>query len=287
MTTKRISDRDALELARGRVPGRADLDELADLLTEYRSAVIGTAPRPSAALAAKLDLSATPIAMQRDGQAESESKGRGARRAASGLFGMGLTVTIILGAASGAAAVVGAGSAGLLPPGAQDAFDRAVSIIVPPGVVGQETTDQGEAPGESGPGTSDQPANGDAVTPGATEPGARTGHAPSKSDTIPLDEVTGPGKSDSSNGSAGTNGNNGNAGTNNGNSGAGNNGNGNGNSGTTPTEETPVPAEEPAAPGNSGSSNGNAGNGNAGNGNGNGNSGTGNNGNDKDKGKAP
>jgi hypothetical protein len=148
MKTTTISDRDAFELAYGRVPARPDLDGLADLLTAYRSAAIGSAPRPSAALSARLDLSATPIAMQRDAVAD-RSTGAGARRAASGLLGLGVTVAIILGAASGAAAVVGAGSAGLLPPGAQDAFDQVVSIVAPPGVAGQETADQGEAPGNS------------------------------------------------------------------------------------------------------------------------------------------
>ncbi|MBX3098742.1 MAG: hypothetical protein KF761_04110 [Salinibacterium sp.] len=148
MNTTRISDTEAFELAHGRVPARPDLDQLADLLAEYRSAAIGSAPRPSAALATRLDLSATPIVMQRDAVADGEATGSGARRTVSGLFGLGVTVTIILGAASGAAAVVSAGSAGLLPSGAQDAFNQIVSLVVPPGVVGPETTDEGEAPSD-------------------------------------------------------------------------------------------------------------------------------------------
>ena len=149
MKTTTISDRDAFELAQGRVPARPELDSLADLLTAYRSAAIGPAPRPSAALSARVDLSATPIALQRDIVADFETKGVATRRAASGLLGLGVTVAIILGAASGAAAVVSMGSAGLLPPEAQGVFDQVVSDIAPPGVVGEnkETTDRGEAPG--------------------------------------------------------------------------------------------------------------------------------------------
>lgn len=147
MNTTRISEKDAEGLAHGRVPSRPDLNPVADLLAEYRSAAIGSAPRPSAALTARLDLSAAPIAMQGD-EPGSEPIGVGARRTASGLFGLGVTVAVIFAAASGAAAV---GAAGLLPPGAQHAFDDVVSLIVPPGVAGTETTDPGEAPADETP----------------------------------------------------------------------------------------------------------------------------------------
>jgi len=150
MKTTSISDSEAKQLANGRVPARRDLDSVADLLTAYRSAAIGAAPRPSAALSDRLDLTATPIHMQRGAGMERGSEGAGARRTAGGLFGLGVTVVIILGAASGAAAAVSAGSAGLLPPGAQQAFDQVVSIFSPSGDAGQETTGEGEAPGVSG-----------------------------------------------------------------------------------------------------------------------------------------
>ena len=217
MNTTRISEQDALRLAHGRVPGRPDLNPLADLLTEYRAAAIGSAPRPSAALAARLDMSATPIAMQRDLVAE--SSGVGVRRAASGLFGLGVTATIIFAAASGAAAVVGAGSVGILPPGAQDAFDHVVSIIVPPGVAGTETTDDGEVPGDS----------------------SETGPAPQTSDGTPSVTIEDKPKTDDGTDSSGNPGNgnangevNGSGNANehsngNGNSENGNNGNGKGN----------------------------------------------------------
>jgi hypothetical protein len=147
MKTTTNHSSDARALAHGRVPARPELDSLADLLTAYRGAAMGPAPRPSAALSARVDLTATPIAMQRDVVAVSDIAGVGARRAVGGLFGLGVTVAIILGAASGAAAVVSMGTAGLLPPGAQGVFDQVVSDIVPLGVVDEETTDQGEAPG--------------------------------------------------------------------------------------------------------------------------------------------
>lgn len=143
-TTKPGSD--ACELAHGRLPAHPDLDSLADLLTAYRSAAIGPAPRPSAALSARVDLTATPLAMQGNVIASGVSTSGASGRAVRGLFGLGVTVAIILGAA-GAAAAVGMGTAGLLPPGAQDVFDQVVSDNEPLGVVGVETTDQGEAPG--------------------------------------------------------------------------------------------------------------------------------------------
>ncbi len=267
MNTTRISEQDASGLAHGRVPGRSDLNPLADLLAEYRSAAIGSAPRPSAALAAKLDLSATPIAMQRV-NADEKSSGVGIRRTASGLFGVGVTVTIILAAASGAAAVVGAGSAGVLPPGAQDAFDQVVSTIVPPGVAGTETTDQGEVPGDSS-----------VSSPAPQTPGGTPSVAPDDS-TTKVDDSTVSNKPDtgnangdvngSGNANSNSNGNgnsenagNGNSGSGNGNSGNGNSGNGNGN----PDSSNGNSGNGNSGNGNSGNGNGNSGNGNSGNGN--------------------
>jgi hypothetical protein len=252
MKTTTNPERDALKLVRGRVPARADLDSLEDLFTAYRSAAIGSAPQPSAALSARVDLTATPIAMQRDVVAVSDIAGVGARRAVGGLFGLGVTVAIILGAASGAAAVVSMGTAGLLPPGAQGVFDQVVSDIVPLGVVGEETTDQGEAPGVPTDST---------TTPEPTQvPSSTTTPGPvDDSGTDTDDEDAGPGDdgtTDQPNG-----GGSGNSGQNNG---VGNSGedNGFGNSGS-----------------DEGAGNGNSGNENPGNGNGNGNSGNGNSGN--------
>lgn len=252
MNATRISEQDAQGLAHGRVPGRSDLNALADLLTEYRSAAIGSAPRPSAALAARLDLSATPIAMRRD--EDEAASGVGVRRAASGLFGLGVTAAIIFATASGAAAVVGAGSAGLLPPGAQDAFDQVVSTIVPPGVAGTETDEQQEEPGDTVGGVIAPPTSvAPSATPVPVTPVAPTG------DVKPDDSGTksGNGNSDNENGKSGED---------HGNSGNGNSGQGNGKSG-----------EDHGNPGNgNGNGNGNSGSGNSGNGNGNGNSGNGN-----------
>lgn len=247
MKTTTISDRDAFELAHGRVPARPDLDSLADLLAAYRSVALGSTPRPSAALNARLDLSTTPIAMQRDAVAEGRSSGV-AKRAASGLLGVGVVAAIILGAASGAAAVVGAGSAGLLPQGAQEAFDQVVSVVAPPGVAGQDTTDHGEAPGDS---------TGTTTTDDSTDNSAVTGQEVEGSD----DSTTTTGEQPSDNEGQGNSGN--------GNSGNGNSGAGNSGKGSTTSGESGGSTD--TSPGNSGSSN--SGQGNSGNGNGNGNSG--------------
>jgi hypothetical protein len=258
MNTTRISEKDADRLARGRVLERPDLNPLADLLADYRSAAIGAAPQPSAALAARLDLSATPIALQRDTVAETSVSGAGARRTASGLVGLGVTVAIVLAGASGAAAVVGAGSAGLLPSGAQNAFDRVVSLIVPPGVAGTETTDRGEAPGD----------------------GSETGPVPHTPDGAPSDSADDRTTDDATEGAQqGDDGVAGNPGNGNANGDVNGSGNANGNSsgnGNSENAGTGKPAENPgngnAGAGNSGngnSGNGNAGNGNSGNGKGN------------------
>lgn len=172
---------DAFELALGRVPAGADRDSLTELLTAYRTAAIGPAPRPSAALSARVDLTAAPLAMQRDATASGISTVVTTRRAVTGLFGLGVTVAIILGAASGAAAVVSMGTAGLLPPGAQDVFDQVVPDSAPLGVVGVETTDQGEAPGvpaavtPTPAPTSDVPATGASSDDGSADSGHESG----------------------------------------------------------------------------------------------------------------
>ena len=137
---------DAFELADGRAPAHPDPDSLADLFSAYRSAAVGPAPRPSAALSARVDLTATPLAMQGDVVASGASTTVATKRAVKGLFGLGLTVAIILGAA-GAAAAVGMGTAGLLPEGAQDASDQGAEpgepSVVTPAPVGDPPASDG------------------------------------------------------------------------------------------------------------------------------------------------
>ena len=144
---------DAVELAHGREAAHpdldllADVDSLADLFTAYRGAAIGSAPRPSVALSARVDLTATPLAMHGDVIASGASTIVATRRAVKGLFGLGVTVAIILGAAS-AAAAVSMGTAGLLPQGAQDAFDQGAVPGVPAAVTPATV---GDAPASEGP----------------------------------------------------------------------------------------------------------------------------------------
>ncbi|SOE70715.1 hypothetical protein SAMN06296378_2300 [Salinibacterium xinjiangense] len=89
-------------------------------------------------------------------------------RAVRGLFGLGVTVAIVLGAA-GAAAAASMGTAGLLPPGAQDVFDQVVSDSEPLRAVGVEATDQGEAPGVPAVITSTPVPTGDAPARGLSD----------------------------------------------------------------------------------------------------------------------
>ncbi|CAN5162071.1 hypothetical protein BH11ACT4_BH11ACT4_24720 [soil metagenome] len=265
MNTTTISDRDALELAHGRVPARPDLDPLADLLTAYRSAAIGPAPRPSAALSARLDLSATPIAMQRDAVAVG-SGGAGTRRAASGLLGLGITAVIILGAASGAAAVVSAGSAGQLPPGMQETFDQVVSAVVPSGVDDRGTPGQGEAPGDS-TGTNDDSAAREAGTGHADTAHDASEHATGEDHGKSADSNSGKGDSDGD--STDGSGDSGKGNSDNGNSGNGNSNSGNGNSDSNSGKGNSDSGNGNSGKGNSDSGNGNSGKGNSGDGNGN------------------
>ena len=153
MRKHRITDADASALVTGRTPAdRPDLEELAMSLTEFRAASFELSPRPSAELAARLDLAnATGISVLNEAADAATiettvpaASGRAPRRGLvvrvfTWFAGLGLGVKILLGTAVVAAAATGVGAAGALPPGAQDAFDQVVSTVVPT----DETDDSG------------------------------------------------------------------------------------------------------------------------------------------------
>ena len=152
MRKHRISDDDASALVKGRAPAaRPDLALLAQSVTDFRVAAFETLPQPSAELASRLDLArasriSTVMASLSNGDTmetqtlvssgPASQKGR-VKQMFAWLFGLGLMAKVGLGSAVAIAAVTGVGAAGVLPFGAQDAFDTVVSVVLP----SEETTD--------------------------------------------------------------------------------------------------------------------------------------------------
>jgi hypothetical protein len=138
MVKHRIAERDAAALLKGQTPaGRPDLAPLADSFMTLRAAAFRRPPRPSVELALRLGLTApSSLADARtvDAQASTRRgapKAARARRTVSWVLGLGLATKIVVGVSAGALAVTGAGAAGVLPLGTQDAFDTVVSVVVP------------------------------------------------------------------------------------------------------------------------------------------------------------
>lgn len=129
MTKHRITDDEAAALLRGETPGaRADLADLADSIAQFRAAAFETTPRPSAELLARLNVKdasssavATPVA--------AISRRKRVRRMVSWFAGLGVLAKIALGSGVALAAVTTAGATGVLPAGAQEAFNTVVSVV--------------------------------------------------------------------------------------------------------------------------------------------------------------
>lgn len=132
MRLRRVSERDAKALLAGRVPAsRPDLAPLAAAIAEYRAAAFESPARSSVELASRLGpLGETRIVPDLESQ---PGVGELRRRFSvlSSFAGLGLAAKIALGAGAAVAAAAGAGVAGVLPGGAQDAFDAVVSTVVP------------------------------------------------------------------------------------------------------------------------------------------------------------
>jgi hypothetical protein len=152
MRKHRISDADAATLLKGQVPvGRPDLAPLAEAVTEFRTAAYSAPLAPSAELAARLDLArasgisvtaasaSDAVTVGAPGLATSgaASRKRKVKHMFSWFIGLGLAAKIALGTVVAAAAVTGAGVAGVLPGDVQEAFDTVVTVVDPavdPGV---------------------------------------------------------------------------------------------------------------------------------------------------------
>jgi hypothetical protein len=295
MDNYRISEHDAQALVGGRAPqGHPELVPLANSLAEYRHVAlrVSTSPQPSAALVSYLD--GTRSAPLRTSGVRTARSTR-PKQVLGGLLGLGVGVKVVFGVALGAAAVTGAGVAGVLPAPAQHAFDTVVSSVTPhdgiqiddnsplTGGTDDSTTPQDDT--TVGGGVTDRAHD---LTDAAHDAGDDNGaHADESAELLEdgshgnsgsgngSGDSGGSGGSESEDSNSGSgnsgDGNSGNSGS--GNSGSGNSGSGNGNSGSGDSGNS----------GNGNSGNGNSGNGNSGNGNsGNGSSGNGNSGkNDK------
>jgi hypothetical protein len=138
MRNHRITDDEAAALLRGRTPhARHELSPLAAAVSEFRGSSLGTPPRPSAAVASRLDLDrvSTIVAFPPENPDMTASPpltaARSARRSRVALewfAGLGLAAKIAIGATAAAAVGVtgagAAGAAGVLPAPAQEVFEQ-------------------------------------------------------------------------------------------------------------------------------------------------------------------
>jgi hypothetical protein len=238
MDNYRISEHDAQALVGGRAPQEhPELVPLANSLAEYRHVALraSTSPQPSAALVAYLD-----------GTRSAPIRTSGVRTARSphwkqvlgGVLGLGVGINVVFGVAIGAAAVTGAGVAGVLPPVAQHAFDTVVSSVAPH----DDTRIDDNAPATGGTDGSTTPKDDTTVGGGVTDRAhdvVGTTHDAGDDSTASADESTPVpeegskgGNGDSGSGDSGNSGRSGDSGDSNSGNGHSGSGNDNGNSGS-------------------------------------------------------
>lgn len=151
MRKHRISEREAEVVLSGHAPSsRPDLVPLADSIAEFRAAAFELPARPSADMVSRLG----PLGDSRITSHTESQPGTGESRKRVTMFssiaGLGLAAKIALGAGVAVAATAGAGAAGVLPAGAQDAFNTVVSTVVPGSQV-DESTDPATDDGSTAP----------------------------------------------------------------------------------------------------------------------------------------
>lgn len=146
MRKRRISERDVDAVLSGHAPAsRPDLARLAEAVAEFRVAAFESSVGPSTALAERLGLQGGSKIPSRIESQPGGRESRERRRVSmfSWIAGLGLAAKIALGAGVAVAATAGAGAAGVLPSGAQDAFNTVVSTVIPvshPGSHGEHST---------------------------------------------------------------------------------------------------------------------------------------------------
>ncbi len=163
MNEYRISDDTAEALLRGEAPeGRHDLAAVAKAVAAFRSASFEAPPRPTAAVALRLDLErAARLSIDRQHAStaavahpiEVSTPRRGRRKVAFGaIAGLGLAAKIAIGAAAAAAVGVtgvgAAGAVGALPAPAQEVFEQFTGQH--PGGSGEHVSESGLEHSEAG-----------------------------------------------------------------------------------------------------------------------------------------
>jgi len=156
MRKHRLSDADVTAILNGNVQdAREDLRILANAVDAIRVAYSDSEPRPSAELAARLDLDRHGVAVPAgELPARTTTTTRAAEPAAPGLkrgklrmifswlTGLGLAAKIGIGATAAVAVGVGAGAAGVLPPPVQEVFLQVVEGTSHAGEEQSETSNE-------------------------------------------------------------------------------------------------------------------------------------------------
>ncbi|EAR25824.1 hypothetical protein A20C1_08088 [marine actinobacterium PHSC20C1] len=152
MRNKRISDRVAQAILSGRAPeSRPDLTSLANSIAEFREAAYESTARPSEELMVRLGLTETPSGSSHHESLPTIGASKRGRTMFSWIAGLGIASKIALGATVAVAATAGAGAGGILPVGAQDAFDTVISTVVTETEDGDESTEDTTTTPESEP----------------------------------------------------------------------------------------------------------------------------------------
>lgn len=174
MRTRRISEEDASAILAGSAAEtRPDLAPLARSIAGFRSAAYETVAAPSTELIELMRTAATPELSSHPQPQPTSGLQRRRVTVFSWIAGLGLGAKIALGAgvalAATAGAGAGAGAAGILPPGAQDAYNTVVSSVI---TNGDDTSEDTSDPtGTTDPTNSPHPDNfGDVVSTGAQDP---------------------------------------------------------------------------------------------------------------------
>ncbi|MFE5670427.1 hypothetical protein ACFQ58_02350 [Agromyces sp. NPDC056523] len=173
----RITDDEAAALFRGRTPhAREELSPLAATFAEFRASSFGTPPRPSAAVASRLDLERVPSGANPRHAGVSAAQVPLAARVAAGAAssrgaGLGLAARIAIGSAVvvalGLTGAGAAGAAGVLPAPAQEVFEQVTHADPAPSVVGEAgVDDSGSAPENVATSGADHTADDSGATSG-------------------------------------------------------------------------------------------------------------------------
>lgn len=185
MRNQRITDTDAAAVMGGTAPAdRPELADVATALSAFRVAALEPPPQPSAALRERLEIGALGGAATQLPEEITRTRVGDARRRAARRARLTVGASIALGLGLATVTVTSVGAVGLLPGGAQEAFDRVVSAVLQ------------EAPESKTPtGTTVESPVDVIIEPDATQPDGETPVDPTPSpspSTVPTGETPTP-----------------------------------------------------------------------------------------------